>query len=226
MSARPMILSYTFRFLFIKTRKTAGTSIEAILRRYSTGPSDVITPITPVDELACSFGPQNYLRGDVGRSLREDGLWEPEKSCDFYNHIPLSAVRAYVGAEIADTLFKFAFVRNPWDRNVSLYHWQRSTGMNLPFRDWIMQSRAPAHDLFAMVSLHDGPAMDFVGRYEYLHADFDTVCRRIGIDFVPLPKLKVGLRPTRHYREYYDAQTRDHVSALCADEIVAFGYTF
>ena len=175
-----MILSYTRRFLFIKTRKTAGTSIEAILRRHC-GPNDVITPVMPIDEIACSSGPRNYLRGSLERSLREDGLWEPEKSCDFYNHIPLSAVRAYVGAKIMDRSFKFAFIRNPWERNVSLYHWQRHMGMPLPFHDWIMRSRPETHDLFAMISLHDTPALDFVGRYETLQEDFDTICRRIGV---------------------------------------------
>jgi hypothetical protein len=220
-----MILSYARQFLFIKTRKTAGTSIEGTLRRHC-GADDVVTPVMPADEIACSSGPQNYLRGDVKRSRREDGIWEPEKSCDFYNHISLDAVRAYVGAEILDRTFKFAFVRNPWERNVSLYHWQRHTGRRLPFRDWMLQSRPETHDLFAMISLHDTPALDFVGRYETLQADFDTVCRRIGIGCTQLPKLKTGLRPRRHYREYYDVETRDHVAALCAREIEAFGYTF
>lgn len=74
-----MIISHKHRFIFIKTRKTAGTSIEISLSRYC-GKDDVITPITPADEvLRGVFGmaAQNYLsvtdgsdRSVIGRPLR------------------------------------------------------------------------------------------------------------------------------------------------------------
>lgn len=57
-----MIISHKHRFIFIKTRKTAGTSIEISLARYC-GPDDIITPITLADEpLRGRFGfsAQNY----------------------------------------------------------------------------------------------------------------------------------------------------------------------
>jgi len=39
-----MIISHTHKFIFIKSEKTAGTSIEAALSRYCSG-DDVVTPI-------------------------------------------------------------------------------------------------------------------------------------------------------------------------------------
>ena len=43
-----MIVSHKNRFIFLKTRKTAGTSIEISLRPYC-GPDDIITRITEDD---------------------------------------------------------------------------------------------------------------------------------------------------------------------------------
>ncbi len=55
-----MIISHKHRFIFIKTRKTAGTSVEISLSRYC-GSEDIITPITLEDE---------PLRGVLGLSAQ------------------------------------------------------------------------------------------------------------------------------------------------------------
>ncbi|MEE4111078.1 MAG: hypothetical protein V2I24_17125 [Halieaceae bacterium] len=78
-----MILSHRHRFIFIKTRKTAGTSIEASLSRYC-GPDDIITPVTLEDEWfrgQFGLGPQNFRndaaaddRSPQGRPLRSMAL--------------------------------------------------------------------------------------------------------------------------------------------------------
>ena len=44
-----MIASHAHRFIFLKTRKTAGTSVEIALSK-ACGPDDVITVTSPEDE--------------------------------------------------------------------------------------------------------------------------------------------------------------------------------
>lgn len=77
-----MIISHQHKFIFIKTKKTAGTSIEIALSKIC-GEQDIITPVSPEDEktrMALGYrGPQNYIIN--GARL-------------FYNHIPASDVRA------------------------------------------------------------------------------------------------------------------------------------
>lgn len=127
-----MIISHRHKFIFIKTEKTAGTSIELALARVC-GPEDVITALVhPEDrELQRSLGPgyrgqQNDLIPlrflnplDIARALK--ALERPR----FTNHIGCREVRRFVPPEVWKSYYKFCVERNPWDKVVSLYFWWR-----------------------------------------------------------------------------------------------------
>ena len=89
-----MIISHKYQFIFIKTRKTAGTSIEAYLSQYC-GDADVLTPIFP---------------SVTGHRPRNWG--------DYYNHIDAFSIRESIGPDIWDKYYKFCIERNPWDKTL------------------------------------------------------------------------------------------------------------
>src|SRR5262245_15915558 len=93
-----MIISHQHRFIFVKTLKTAGTSIEVFLSQHC-GPLDIVTPILPHVE---PHRPRNH-----------EG---------YFNHISASEIRERVGPEIWDSYFKFCVERNPWDKTLSYFH--------------------------------------------------------------------------------------------------------
>lgn len=64
-----MIASFLHRFVFIKTRKTGGTSVEIVLSSWC-GPEDICTPLTPEDELL------RYRYGGLPRNWSGDGALE------------------------------------------------------------------------------------------------------------------------------------------------------
>ncbi len=82
----PVIASHSHRFIFLKTRKTAGTSVEIALSKVC-GPDDVITEISPEDEAlrraAGGRGPQNFESPPLPRKA--------------YNHMGAKATRELVG---------------------------------------------------------------------------------------------------------------------------------
>jgi len=102
----------------------------------------------------------------------------------------------YMTQEQFDSYFKFAFVRNPWDRMVSCYKYM---GMpdNLGFKQYLtgkFQTKEWKNMYWftrpQSEFLYDegGQLMvDFVGRFENLQADFNEACERIGIGAVELP---------------------------------------
>ena len=121
-----MIISHRYKFIFIKTGKTAGTSIEVFLSQCC-GENDVVTPIWPHVE--------------PHRTRNYQGLWNPFseiinnkgqgigrtisnllKRNKYYNHIPASVARQRMPRKIWNSYFKFCVERNPWDKTLSHYH--------------------------------------------------------------------------------------------------------
>lgn len=149
------------------------------------------------------------------------------------------------GLELA---FKFAFVRNPWDRFVSAFfhdpnvtHGKHS---KQSFRDFVrfiaekdLSAPGPTYPNLTNWPLHhhflpqwffickqDGSVgVDFLGRFERLREDWQLVCDRVGVsDSLP------HLRPGGHldYREYYDAETQDIVGTAYRRDVELLGYEF
>ena len=92
-----MIISHQYRCIFIKTIKTAGTSIEVFLSGQG-GDEDVFTSIHPPV---------------AGHQPRNHG--------NFYNHFPAWGVRQRVPAATWSNYFKFCVERNPWGKTISHY---------------------------------------------------------------------------------------------------------
>jgi hypothetical protein len=162
------------------------------------------------------------------RTLRNDGRLEPDRRVDFFNHVRLNTIMSYVSPEVFENYFKFGFVRNPWDRIVSLYHWALANGSicgEASFADFI-RSKPHAPGVWGQLSINRKLAIDFVGRYENLETDFEAALNKVNLPAMPLVRAKAGVRPTKNYREYYDDELREFVATCCRREIETFGYEF
>jgi hypothetical protein len=147
----------------------------------------------------------------------------------FYEHIPASQARVYLGEEIWRSYFKFAFDRNPWDRQVSAYHFRYRRRARPPsFADFLDHDWRARLNNYAIYSLDGEVCVDFLGRFENLQEDFRHALGEIGLSFdQELPRAKTGVRKSgKHYRDYYDSHTRDVVADWYAREIEVLGYSF
>lgn len=228
-----MIISHRHRFIFLKTKKTAGSSIEYALADLC-GDEDVITvasrdeePTRPGRRGQNYWLPWNRRRPvDLVRSVFTD---TPERYVGFYNHMPARRVRQVVGEDTWSSYFKFAFERNPWDRQVSLYFWRyRDPEARPSFDDFIKDARKVRKARnWSIYAIGDDIAVDEVGRYETLGADLDRFMERLGLPAgLDLPRLKSTGGPGRDYRTFYTEETREIVGDWYRREIEAFGYEF
>ena len=143
-------------------------------------------------------------------------------------HLPASKIKEIVGKNKWNDYFKFSFVRNPWDKIVSQYHFNRHNwGLkNATFKEYIQAwqngKRISAYPPFNLYYINE--KIDFVGRFENLQEDFDKICGKIGIERQKLPHKKKTKH--KHYTEYYDEETKQIVAKKFAEDIDYFGYEF
>jgi hypothetical protein len=231
-----MIVSHAHRFIFLKTKKTAGTAIEAALSELC-GPSDVITPYRAESEQdRKGRSPQNYrIEHELKpkRKLWRKLLLRPERyyhpTVGYYEHMPAARVRAYVGEEIWRSYYKFAFDRNPWDRQVSWYFYKTKSKRARPSFESFMRSRARAYvDNYELYTTDGGLAVDRVYRYETLEDDLNAVLQELGLGRkLEVPRSNITRdRDPGDYRRLYSDQTREIVAEWYAPEIKLLGYRF
>jgi hypothetical protein len=152
-------------------------------------------------------------------------------------HLNIWQIFSSIPSEKFTSYFKFGFVRNPWDRAVSLY--ERREGLRLKskmgfeeFVDWMKFASSTClhpvphrYQLDWFVSPNGDVLVDFIGRYESLAADWAQIGARLGIA-QKLPALNVNTDRERDYRSYYSDRTRKIIADRFAVDIEFFGYRF
>ena len=145
---------------------------------------------------------------------------------------------------ISATYFKFAFVRNPWDRVLSAYmrNHGRVQTLHKNFSTYILNGMTQygndkedqPHgnqiidsfygDQLSRIQINGKVGLDFVGRYENLEEDFLHIAELLQLDDKKLPHLKKTAH--EHYPQYYTSETQEIIGKKFKKEIEYFGYKF
>lgn len=200
-----MILDHTHRYVFIAVPKTGSISVHFTLGH--------------------------------GDNIPEPPLYHQSITTALQNH-----------PECANYL-KFGIIRNPWARTLSLYndftlkrihqysgqirHDKPLFGEFANFEDFCVNVKNTPwiNDIFlqsqtSLLELNGVPAMNYIGRFENLHEDFQTICKMIGVDVGPLQQHNTGKYDNSNHRQHYTAIARDAIAALYHDDIERYGYEF
>ena len=217
-----MLISHSHRFIFFHVGKTGGMSVREVLQPYCEDP-----------ERFKIRRPAPLLDGSANPMY---SVWQTlllhAKARDAQKELPPNVFNGY---------YKFAFVRNPWDLQVSMYHFilrephaakhdeVKALGSFDNFIEWVTRTPDPYPRGILklqkdMISDSDGNfVMDYIGHYESLDTDFGYVTRFLKIE-ATLPHLNKSSH--KDYRTYYNSHSRDLVAKHFAPDIELFGYTF
>lgn len=230
-----MILSHTKQFIFIKTRKVSGTSMEISLSQLCGG-EDIVTPISYEDELVrLDLGgclPQNY--GDPKeqkfRDLIKARLLTAPKvkhKGKFYNHIPAVDVRDSVGDEIWDKYFTFSMDRHPYDKVISHLYYHARGKDNWDFDKELKRIfRKGYYVSYPVYSEGETPIVDFIVNYEQLDKDLAVLSDRLGFDVAAhYPQTKHQYRTNRKpARELLSDEHKEFIYKQCKLEFETLGF--
>jgi hypothetical protein len=229
-----MILSHKYKFIFIKTAKTAGTSIEVFLSKHC-GPQDIVTPIAPPVQ---GHQPRNYegFINPIPEILeRPDKLFSTVRrtmtSCTkFYNHMPAREVKNRVPANVWNGYFKFCVERNPWDKVLSHYHMHAArAGGALSLDEYLGRGRFPINYFRYTDRSGEKFFVDRIIHYENLLAELGEVFAQLTIPFdgtlgaAAKSEYRIDRRP---YQQVFNDEQRRIVEKAFSKEIELHGYRF
>ncbi len=217
-----MLLSIRYQFLFIHIAKTGGTSIRTALN-----------PLRWHD-------PYYYPMWLCGRLSQLTGH---KIAAKLPRHAPIIAAKEMLPVELFNSLFKFAFVRNPWDLQVSSYYHLRRERPHLvehihdfaAFINWKLDDNRPYQyhvdismqpQIDSLVDQRGQLIVNFVGRYETLSDDFNQVCQVLKLPPIKLPHKRQAVDRKKDYRLYYTDTLAEKVARHYQRDLITFGYQF
>lgn len=209
-----MIVSHSKKFIFVHNYKVAGTSVRRALKPYNHH-SIIQSPFG--DQFKFLFGVYPWVF-----------------SSNFDHHIDAKTLKKQMNPEIFNAYYKFGFVRNPWDWQVSLYkfmlkletHHQHELVKSFSgfeeYLDWrINEDLHLQKDFF----YEDGEnLMDYIGKMEDLAENFQEICQKLNIN-TTLKHFNASREKNDHFSRYYTKETAELVNQAFKEDIELFGYS-
>jgi hypothetical protein len=192
-----------------------------------------------------------HIQKTAGTSIRENLMKNRGTELFHYPHTLLKHVRLN---DEQERFFKFAFVRNPWDRLYSWYIMIKAIGPTTIFYRYILENsndfsgflrltdiikddyiklfntkitnyKCIAFNQLDYITDHTGSLnIDFIGRFENLEEDYKSVCDILKLNNIPLEHLNQTKRG--NYRSIYKDTDIELVYQMYKRDIDYFGYKF
>lgn len=259
-----MVISHAHKFIFMHSRKCAGSTTEVMLNKHL-GPDDIqigswvetinaggkVNRRAVIDTALSPSGWHVLAKAIASCSLRRKKLvysevlnasikkkyttyFGPNASC------PTAASVMNFNPEIWREYFKFAFVRNPFDFEVSDYFWRiKRLKKPLGFREFLKRKLDKCVDdpekvvpfpvtNWPIYTISNSIAVDYVARFEDLKSEVKTIgdCVGLALDIDSVPKAKGEYRKNVSVEDLYDDESKEIVELMHKEEIDHFGYAF
>ncbi|PXA03114.1 hypothetical protein DDZ13_13685 [Coraliomargarita sinensis] len=228
-----MLISHRYKFIYMKTVKTAGTSTESYFERFCMHEGEW-EPLRERDSYESDAGIIGFRGHLGGRKIK------------WYNHMPAAEVKQHVGDEIWNSYYKFCSIRNPWDKCISAYfHFGKDFNfkprrriaqkIRYPllskdqhrFLGWLHKGHPPIdRDKYL---IEDKPCIDRFIRFENMKEDMKSICEDLGLpwneDWLPRFRSETRNRSVQP-ADLYSKPAHALVHKRYAYEIETFNYQY
>ena len=206
-----VIVSHKYKFIYLKNRKVAGSSVESFFGKYCIDPKKKYSYNDAISEHIDDFG----IIGSRTTGMKKSDKWQHHKKAEH--------IKRDLGEKIFNKYLKFCVIRNPYDKMVSLYFHNKQ---KISFKEFV--KRQSCNNLFIHF-INEKSVCDYFIRFEYLEEDIKTLCKKLKIESYNLsllPKHKSTQRKNKkkHWSKYYDDETKKIVYNKHKKEFELFGY--
>lgn len=237
-----MIISFKYKFIFIKTYKTAGSSIENYLYPYLND-KDILAPTIDYKGINCwgdfetknikdHFG-EEFLRNKINGRLK------------YFAHMPIWLVKERlkplsekINYDIFENFYKFGVIRNPFDTIVSHYYWQNSkdnkNGKLISINEILKELNSNIYPQYGLLNLnkfmdknYEGILCNKIIKYEDLNKELSIVFKKLGINFGgKLEIFKKKSNKRKHYKNYFDKDSQKVIADIFRKDFDMFNYRY
>lgn len=240
-----MLVSHSKKFIFLKSKKTAGTSVREYFLKYCISPEIEITMHMP--ETFTEFG----ITSAKGEYANDRNKIKGE-------HIPsvkLKSLLDNININIWKTYYKFSIIRNPYNIVISAFFYYGLTRRPLFFHMFLIEAQTKAFNdpipeniktYFRLWVKHEMPFIylnsdyifkinteivpDFFIKLETINDDMEILCNKLNIKWEPdtFSKINVGRnKPDWVTPEIlYDDESIQLVKELFSFQLEHFNYNF
>jgi hypothetical protein len=216
-----MIISHKKKFIFIHIPKTAGNAVSSSLLPYARF-IEKISRYYQTKRIISSINKIFNLHDNGNKWINR-----------LHKHTKAITVRDYIGKDIYNDYFKFAFVRNPYDYQVSLYHYVKQANehkdnkiaQNLSFKEFIYRrlEKRPLRQIDFLINEKGYIIVDYLGHTEKIQENIDFIFNYINIPNNKLPILNRSNRD-KNFMYYYDEELKKDVFEYFKKDFESFGY--
>jgi hypothetical protein len=232
-----MIVSYLHKFIFIKTKKTGGTAVEIALAPCC-GPTDIITPFGPRDEMQRSANglvPRNFSSDPAAEQTLREAVENRQRKVfrtakragDFFSHTRAAEIKQRLSPDFWDQAYKFTVERHPYEKAVSSAYYNYDEERDGPFPTYLDGFvRRGTYRTFEFYTVGGQPVVDDFLRQETLMQDLRRVAAKLGICIADAPPLMKGRSrsDSRPAREILSEEQKQVVFQVCREEFELLGY--
>ena len=215
-------INHDLKAVFIHVHKTGGTYISYMLHKY--------------------YGFKNYY---LRRPDHDKFCMNKKKTNKYLNYenrihgvLTYYKTSGYINKKMNmtpqkwDSYYKFCFIRNPYDKIVSA--WNHVNRFNIPFQNY-MKLKNTCNDVEYMhiflpqvrniINERGIININYIGKFENLEEDFQTILRNIGIkNIVHDVKKEMNKREHKNFNEYYDQNTLNLVNIILKEDFNMLDY--
>ena len=229
-----MIISFKYKFIFIKNYKTAGSSIERYLYNFLTK-NDIIAP-TNLQGInwQSKFDAQTLIK-NFDKEISELYI---NRQAAYFAHMPAWLIRERIGKKIFSNFFKFAVLRNPWDQFVSHFHWLNNINnkhrINISWQELINDLEfklSISNNLFNYYKISEfqnrESIIDSICNFDDLDNDLNKVFKFLNIPYKPNSLLRLNASLNRKdYKVYFNSKDKNLIKNKFSKEIDLMEYVF